>query len=99
MVLDGVNNPGFSGGPTFHQQYNEDNPAVDVVGMIKGFRFEKEKLGQVFTRSGPVGKSVQPERDLFVRTNSGMIYACRRRHIEELFGRLNHGLYVKQNPD
>lgn len=95
MILDGLNNPGFSGSPVFHKQYKNDKPEVGLVGMIHGFRYEQEEYGRVFRRAGPDGKEITPEKELFVRLNSGIILASHRKHIEDMFCRIDVGLDVQ----
>lgn len=99
MILDGLNNPGFSGAPIFHKQCGKDKPDVSLVGMIHGFRYEQEELGRVFRRTGPDGKTIEPTDDLLVRLNSGIILASHRRHIEDLFCRINGGLKVQASSE
>lgn len=42
MYLDGINNPGFSGGPVIFQK--KDDPNFRIASVISGFRFNKEPL-------------------------------------------------------
>ncbi len=99
MVLDGLNNPGFSGGPIFHQPYGVDSPTVGLVGMVHGFKFEQEQQGQVYRSTGVDGRASEPERGLFVRLNSGMILASSRVHIDRLLSKLEAGLVIQAEPE
>lgn len=93
MVLDGVNNPGFSGGPIFHNQAISDDPKIGIVGIVHGYRYEQEEQGRVYRKSGTDGKDTVPT-EYFVRLNSGMILASPRRYIDDLFEKLPQGLVV-----
>lgn len=94
MVLDGINNPGFSGGPVFHLQAGANKPEIAVVGIIHGFKHEQEQIGQVYRKIGEDGDMVEPIRGQFVKLNSGMILASSRRHFEKLFEDLEVGLEI-----
>jgi len=40
LYLDGINNPGFSGGPIVY--YNVKEKSFELCGIISGFRYEKQ---------------------------------------------------------
>lgn len=96
IVLDGINNPGFSGGPIFHLQAVSEEPQVGLVGMVHGYRYEQEEQGRVYKKTGRSGEVVSPT-EYFVKLNSGMILASARRHIDSLLMSLPHGLAVAKD--
>lgn len=63
MLLDGHNNPGFSGGPVDYAKPGE-TAAKHVAGVISGYRFQMDRvlLGE-------------KETDLTVKFNTGIIIA------------------------
>lgn len=73
VFLDGINNPGFSGGPVVildpRDPYPDGSPKVKVIGIISGFRNER-----VPVRDG--GNAT----NLTVETNTGIIEAVGIRH-------------------
>ncbi len=86
-ILDGINNPGFSGGPVYcHTGYqNEGDGSMTarislagnrrqepgLVGVISGYHFETKNVGRVY--SDKTGEEV-PTDHYYVKGNSGMIY-------------------------
>ena len=62
MLLDGINNPGFSGGPVVFTMKNSQD--FRVAGIISGFRFENEPTFHQ-NRQTPIT----------VRANTGIIFA------------------------
>jgi hypothetical protein len=64
-LLDGLNNPGFSGGPAISRDYNDPNRAFKVGAIISGFR------GEVT----PVSVNGQNAAGASVTTNTGIIFA------------------------
>lgn len=62
MFLDGINNPGFSGGPVIFKHGND--PLLKVAGVISGFNYSNEPAFQ--------GDQATP---LTVRMNTGIIIA------------------------
>jgi hypothetical protein len=69
-ILDGINNPGYSGGPIYWAQ-SDGTPTL--FGVISGYRHERGEATQVFKRL-PNGEE-QQVLEYFLRPNSGMIYA------------------------
>lgn len=73
LYLDGINNPGFSGGPVVvldpRDRYPEGTPKVKVIGVISGFRNEKLPVMD--------GENRTP---LSVTTNTGIIEAVSIRY-------------------
>ncbi len=54
LVLDGYNNPGFSGGPVIYRDVDQSGFVYNVAGVVKGFRAD---LAQVYKR-----EEVKPEQ-------------------------------------
>lgn len=50
FILDGINNPGFSGGPVFTQEYIKSDSVTgwQIIGVITGYlRYEDENSGLI----------------------------------------------------
>lgn len=86
LVLDGFNNPGYSGGPVFT---TNDQGFPQLFGVISGFRFEKPELGSVYRKSG---NKIEKHEDFFVNLNSGMIYAVGIGEIQDLLDSMDDRL-------
>ena len=67
MLLDGFNNPGYSGGPVFTVGL-DGKPAL--AGVISGYRFEIESHGAIYQKNPDGQETALP--DLYVKPNSGM---------------------------
>ena len=72
MLLDGHNNPGFSGGPVIFSPYGQLQD-VRVAGVISGYKFAWDK---VFIQD--------TETDLAVKYNTGIIIAYSIEYAVEL---------------
>lgn len=68
-ILDGFNNPGYSGAPVFRKM---PNGRLAWAAVISGFRFERPEFGRVFGRDE---EGNETPTDYFVKGNSGMIMA------------------------
>jgi hypothetical protein len=79
LILDGFNNPGYSGAPVLQIL---DEGKFGFVGLISGYRFESASHSSIYERA-PDGTSV-PVANLFTRQNSGMIYAVLGSHVTDL---------------
>jgi S1-C subfamily serine protease len=62
FIVDGINNPGFSGGPVVTVE-NANNP--NIIGVVSGYRFAPE----------PVFQQGQRIPDLSVQSNTGLLVA------------------------
>jgi len=62
FFLDGINNPGFSGGPVVFRE--NGNPEFRACGIISGYRFNNESVYQNDT-----------QLELFVKVNTGIVIA------------------------
>lgn len=78
LLLDGFNNPGYSGSPVW---VSGDDGSAALIGMVIGFRYEKQELGKVFRKEHD--GTVTACDHLYVNQNSGMIYAIHLASIGE----------------
>jgi hypothetical protein len=69
-ILDGFNNPGYSGAPVYVPG-TASRPVL--AGVISGYRNEAPAIGQLYRKEGH--KEVEVEGHFIKRLNSGMIYA------------------------
>lgn len=69
-ILDGINNPGFSGGPIY---CNNERGFPVVIGLISGYRYEKSSSGQLYRK---LSEQYDEEKVAghYVKLNSGIIY-------------------------
>lgn len=73
FVLDGYNNPGFSGGPLVYRDASRSGFVYDVAGVVKGFRAD---LAPVYRREEVTPDQITTEdmaKDRIVRTNNGRV--------------------------
>ena len=84
MILDGINNPGYSGGPIFSAQ---PDGSPTLVGIISGYRHERGEATQLFKRLPEGGD--EPVPGYFLKPNSGMIYAVQKPRIIRLLERFS----------
>ncbi|HXS40560.1 MAG TPA: serine protease [Stellaceae bacterium] len=71
FVLDGYNNPGFSGGPLVYRDAARPGFVYDVAGVVKGFRAD---LAPVYKREPVTPDQITADdiaKDRIVHTNSG----------------------------
>ena len=69
-VLDGINNPGFSGGPVVYRT----GPEQQIFGVVSGYVPEPtEVISSISTQKKKKAKSRPPSRHLSVNLNSGFI--------------------------
>lgn len=71
LLLDGINNPGFSGGPVVFTLPNQNS--YSVAGVISGYR----------QNTAPVWKG-DDETEYTVRENTGIVLAYSVEHVTEL---------------
>ena len=65
LLLDGHNNPGFSGGPVCFKRVDNDKEKMSIVGIVSGFRFDKK---YVFDEN-------DSQTESYVKDNTGIIIA------------------------
>jgi hypothetical protein len=82
MILDGFNNPGYSGSPVYIEYQGHLVP----FGVISGYRSEKASHGALFRSAGHGGEEAVP--GVWVRSNSGMIEAVPWMYVEEIVQKL-----------
>jgi len=82
-LLDGINNPGFSGGPVVFYPIDHRDNKLRIMGVISGFRFSQEPLF-----------SGEEETDYFVKANTGIIYATCARHVLDIIASNPNGLVI-----
>jgi len=70
LILDGLNNPGYSGGPVWAPGPTPDEPSL--LGLISGYRIEERGKSLVYEASAA---GERPTDNLFVKLNSGIIHA------------------------
>lgn len=63
IILDGISNPGFSGGPVCFIPVGSNEKTMRILGVISGYRFNE---GPVFDKDGN-------ETDNYVKENTGII--------------------------
>lgn len=80
IVLDGHNNPGFSGGPVVFDDKWEPGQPLKIAGVVSGYRFAPE---EVFGREGPV--------DAYVKANTGLMLCETIKRVTDLIERFPHG--------
>lgn len=68
LILDGINNAGFSGGPVIYQT----GPEQKIIGVVSGYHFEPTDVISSAVKNIPVKK---PGTRLKVNLNSGFIIA------------------------
>ena len=81
VILDGFNNPGFSGGPVY--AFDEDGKAR-LFGVISGYRYEQQSHGGVYRRGEAGDEELVP--DVYVKPNSGLIYCTVRAKLNDVMG-------------
>lgn len=73
LWLDGINNPGFSGGPVVYRQL-PNSTHVEVIGIVSAYRQDWDTV-KAGSPSGTTVRTVEGENLIYVR-NSGLIKAC-----------------------
>lgn len=80
LILDGHNNPGFSGGPVVYDDKWEPGQPLRIAGVVSGYRFAPES---VFGRGGPV--------DAYVKANTGLMLCETIKRVLDLIELFPHG--------
>jgi len=70
LLLDGFNNPGYSGGPVYSF---DERGHPSLLGIISGYRYESRVQSGIF-KTDEDGNEIEV-RDFYTKPNSGMIYA------------------------
>lgn len=79
LYLDGMNNPGFSGGPVIFNR-DGDHLRPQVCGVIAGYRTERQ----------PVYQGTAPITAVATPANTGIIIATDIRHVTEAIDYTSH---------
>ncbi|NGP19312.1 hypothetical protein [Devosia aurantiaca] len=82
MILDGFNNPGYSGAPIFIQYQGQVVP----FGVVSAYRHEVVGHSSVYKL---IDGEEQALPDTYVKPNSGMIYAHYWDRVTRLLPKLN----------
>lgn len=85
LLLDGFNNPGYSGSPIW---VSGENGQPSLIGMIFGFRYEQTALGRVYRTE--LDGSITPIENMHVNQNSGLIYCAHLKSIGDVAMGLEH---------
>lgn len=78
LYLDGLNNPGFSGGPIVF--WHGPSRGFRVAGVVRGYRNEALP---VLKRKNLDDPAAEAHNDLYTRVNSGIVIGYDIRHIVE----------------
>jgi trypsin-like peptidase len=84
VLLDGHNNPGFSGGPVVFVPHGKRPIEFAVAGVVSGYRFDEEP---VYENGRPSG--------LTHRSNTGIVIAYSIKHALDLISANPIGVQVK----
>jgi hypothetical protein len=90
--LDGISNPGFSGGPVYSLDQKGN---ATVCGIVNGYRYERPQLGKLYKK---VGATEEIHPDYYVKLNSALTYATGITKIYELLNKATDGLDVIDRP-
>ena len=63
IILDGINNPGFSGAPVCFKKINSNDKSMSIIGVVSGYRNEIK----------PIINNNFNQIPFFVQENSGLI--------------------------
>ncbi len=80
IVLDGFNNPGYSGSPVWYSEEGADR--CNLLGLISGYRVEERSKSSVYEEL--TDGTERKIKELFVKPNSGMIYVVPVMEIKNL---------------
>ena len=82
FFLDGINNPGFSGGPVC---YNDpQTKSLKVAGLINCYRYIET----------PVYKNDKAVKNMTIRENTGIIYACSIQIVFEILEQTENSNFI-----
>ncbi|WP_447897835.1 S1 family peptidase [Stenotrophomonas sepilia] len=73
LILDGHNNPGFSGGPVVFEDKWQPGSGLRIAGVVSGYRFEPE---DVFAGEKPIGA--------YVKANTGLMFCETIKRVHEV---------------
>lgn len=70
ILLDGINNPGFSGSPVCFKEIGPNSRTMKILGVVSGYRFSKQ----------PLFDQLDHETNFFVKENTGIIVVSDIKH-------------------
>ena len=75
ILVDGVNNPGFSGGPLVYVE--QKSKQLKIAGVIKGYRHQEEKVFRKVLRENKKSNDDYQleETDMVIKSNTGIVIA------------------------
>ena len=74
ILLDGINNPGFSGGPVCFKKIEKKKKTMNILGVISGYRSFKQS---VFDQN-------DKQTSFYVRENTGIIVVSDIKHAVQI---------------
>ena len=74
ILLDGINNPGFSGSPVCFKKVGSNEKSMRILGVVSGYRFNAQPL---FDQSGN-------QTNFYVKENTGIIIVSDIKHAVEI---------------
>ena len=83
-LLDGINNPGFSGGPVVFQPIGNRTKHLMVMGVVSGYRFNRE-LVHIHEKA----------TESFIKVNTGIIYASSAADVIDIIRSNTNGLEIE----
>ena len=74
ILLDGINNPGFSGSPVCFKKMGSTEKTMRILGVVTSYRFNAQPL---FDQSGN-------QTSFYIKENTGIIFVCDIKHAIEI---------------
>lgn len=71
IMVDGMNNPGFSGGPIVF--VDQSTKELKVAGVVRGYRFEETQVFRRVPKKKPTDKDRLVRTDMVVESNTGIV--------------------------
>lgn len=74
ILLDGINNPGFSGGPVCYRRIGSNDKTMSILGVVSGYRFNTQPL---FDQNGN-------KTNNYIKENTGIIVVNDIKHAVQI---------------
>lgn len=74
ILLDGVNNPGFSGGPVCYKRIGSNDKTMRILGVVSGYRFNMQPL---YDQNGN-------KTSFYIKENTGIIIVSDIKHANRI---------------
>jgi hypothetical protein len=71
VLIDGINNPGFSGGPIVF--VDQSTKKLKVAGVVRGYRPQEDKVLRKVPRNKGSRENTLVDTDLVVQSNTGIV--------------------------